>query len=225
MVCLGGPSERSPRAPAPFHSSARSTQFAQPWWVAPAVGAGYWVLSSKVATLGREDFQKLPVETRAALSISHGSYGAHAGRTTLKDATSEREHFVRRVQLTLRRSAGGSESKSRSSSLVVDRLMTCTLDSVLCIKRSLSSMHGRKAPPFPPRNGVPAGEGCWCLAAMRFDRMGENCARKESTTVGRTGEDGSGKKQKLGTVRVEGQEHGLFKKRGMDHQMYHSSPS
>jgi hypothetical protein len=39
-----------------------------------AVGAGYRLLSSQVATLGLRRFLKLPVELRAALSISHGSY-------------------------------------------------------------------------------------------------------------------------------------------------------
>ena len=47
------------------------------------------------------------------------------GRRTLNDfAKSEKEAILFSESLTLRRSAGGSESKSRSSSLDVDSLMT-----------------------------------------------------------------------------------------------------
>jgi hypothetical protein len=83
-----------------------------------------WFLAPKVATLGCEDFTTASKRFVPALSILHGSYRAHAGTHDIERLQrAKRKHFVRE-SLTLRRSAGGSESKSRSSSLDVDSLMT-----------------------------------------------------------------------------------------------------
>jgi hypothetical protein len=122
MVCLGGLPERFP-----WHRSiptpVKDHPIRSPLVNSPAIGAGYRVISSKVATLGCKDI-KLPVEIHAALSILHGPYQHMQDAGRGKDFIGRIGKHCVRVSLNFRRSAGGSESKSLSSGLDVDGLMT-----------------------------------------------------------------------------------------------------
>ena len=115
---------------------------------------------------------KLPVEIRAALSISHGSLPAHAGRRTLKRVQKERNGsgFVRE-SLTFRRSAGGSESKSLSSSLDVDSLMTAHWT---CLMYQTVALFD--APDETPEMVFLTGK-MLVLAAMRLIELARLCSK------------------------------------------------
>lgn len=116
------------------------------------VGAGYQVLSSKVATLGCEDFT---TASRGWCRAFHLAWHMQ-GRRTLNDfAKSEKEAILFSESLTLRRSAGGSESKSRSSSLDVDSLMTAHWT---CLMYQTIALFGA---PMKASKWFLQG-GCWC---------------------------------------------------------------